>query len=77
MVILQYFPIMFVVAFLISIILMTKNYANYKQKLRHKKYIKSINNIEQCMNNNPHITDERKLVESLSKYDITYRGVER
>lgn len=75
--ILKYYPVLFVIAFFIMLVQMIRIniFKNPKSK-KHQKYINSVNNIDSFMNNNPPITTEAQLVDSLSKDNIIYRGVE-
>ena len=73
--ILNYFPILFVLGFLLMIFVMYKN--NIHQSSKNKKiHINSTNKMNRLMNNIQPVVNETDLVDSLSNDEIIFKGVE-
>jgi len=75
--ILKYYPILFILGFLVMIFVMYKDSVHQSSKnKKQESQINSTNKMNRLMNNKQHLTNESRLVDVLSKCDIEYRGIE-
>jgi len=75
--ILNYYPVLFVLGFLVMIFVMYKDSVHQSSKnKKQESQINSTNKMNRLMNNKQHLTNESRLVDVLSKCDIEYRGIE-
>lgn len=77
MVTLDYYPILFVLGFLVMIFIMYKD--SVHQSSENKKqtsHINSCNKMNRLMNNKQPVINETKLVDALSTDEIVYKGAE-
>lgn len=75
--ILKYYPILFVLGFLVMIFAMYQ-YSMYKSSRNKKqeKRINSTNKMNRLINNKQPVVNEIELVKALSDDEIVYKGVE-
>ena len=75
--ILNYYPILFVLGFLVMIFVMGKSSKQRSSRnKKQEKHINFTNKMNRLMNNKQPIVNETELVNALSDDEIVYKGVE-
>lgn len=75
--ILNYYPVLFVLGFLVMIFVMYKDSVHQSSKnKKQKSHINSSNKMDRLMNNKKPVMKETELVDALSTDEIAYKGVE-
>ncbi len=75
--ILDYYPVLFVLGFLVMIFVMYKDSVHRSSKnKKQKSHINFSNKMDRLINNKQPVINETKLVDALSSDEIVYKGVE-
>lgn len=75
--ILNYYPVLFVLGFLVMIFVMYKDSVHQSSKNKKtKSHINSSNKLNWLMNNKQPVINETELVDALTTDEILYKGVE-